>query len=142
MVLLCLLAAIHVFVFSTAFPFFNNVDEPMHFDLVVKYSHGRVPRGAENVSADSAAYITLFNSCAYFGTPDKFPDNRMPSPPWTESSDKMKRDFAVTCAAWQMQDNYEVSQAPLYYALAGLWWDIGKAIGFHDGRLLYWLRFL
>ena len=33
--LLCLFAAIHVFIFSTAFPFFNNVDEEAHFDLVV-----------------------------------------------------------------------------------------------------------
>ncbi len=35
---LCLAAAIRVFVFSAAFPFFNNVDEVAHFDLVFKYS--------------------------------------------------------------------------------------------------------
>src|ERR1700722_15242115 len=81
--LLSLLGAVHVLIFSAAFPFFNNVDEPIHFDLVLKYSHGQVPRKLETISADSAAYLALFNSCAYFGTPDKFPGNRMPPPPWT-----------------------------------------------------------
>ena len=41
--LLCLLAAVHVFVFSAAFPFFTNVDEPAHFDLVINYSQGHIP---------------------------------------------------------------------------------------------------
>ena len=31
---LCLAAAIRVFAFSAAFPFFNNVDEQAHFDMV------------------------------------------------------------------------------------------------------------
>ena len=44
--------------------------------------------------------------------------------------------------SWRAQVNYEVSQAPLYYALAGLWWHIGQRAGLADGRLLYWLRFL
>jgi hypothetical protein len=42
--LLALLAAVHVFIFSAAFPFFNNVDEQIHFDLTVKYSQTHVPR--------------------------------------------------------------------------------------------------
>jgi hypothetical protein len=47
--LLCVFAAIHVFIFSATFPFFNDVDEQAHFDLVVKYSHGHVPRTLENM---------------------------------------------------------------------------------------------
>ena len=42
--LLCLLAAVHVFIFSAAFPFFNIVDEQVHFDLAVRYSQGNLPR--------------------------------------------------------------------------------------------------
>ena len=30
-VVLCMLAAARVFIYSAAFPFFNNVDEQMHF---------------------------------------------------------------------------------------------------------------
>jgi hypothetical protein len=44
-------AAIRVFVFAAAFPFFNNVDEQAHVDLVVKYSHGNVRfTGHRNIS--------------------------------------------------------------------------------------------
>ncbi len=41
--LLCFMAALHVFIFSAAFPFFNNVSEAMRYDLVLTYSSGRVP---------------------------------------------------------------------------------------------------
>ena len=140
--LFCLVAAIHVFVFSAAFPFFGSVDEPSHFDLVVKYSHGHVPRNQEPFSPDSAVYLTLFSSCAYLGTPDKFPGNQMPSPLWTEPVEQMKREFAAECAGWQLNKNYEVSQCPLYYALAGAWWRAGELCGLNNGGLLYSLRFL
>ena len=42
--LLCLLAAVHVFIFSATFPFFNVVDEQVHLDLAVRYSQGNLPR--------------------------------------------------------------------------------------------------
>jgi hypothetical protein len=140
--ILCCVAAIHVFIFSAAFPFFTNIDEPIHFDLVVKYSHGHVPRKLETLSPDSSIYLSLYSSLAYFGTPDSFPDQKLPSPPWTQSVEKMQHDLVLNSAAWQAQQNFEVSQPPLYYALAGLWWHIGKWCGFEGGRLLYWLRFL
>lgn len=140
--LLSVLGAVHVFVFSAAFPFFNNVDEPIHFDLVMKYSHGHVPRKLETISPDSAVFLALFSSCAYLGTPDKFPGNRMPPPPWTEPAERMQAEFAAEKAAWQSQENYEISQTPLYYTLAGAWWRAGRLFGLQGGRLLYWLRFL
>ena len=138
--LLCVLAAFHVLVFSAAFPFFNNVDEGIHFDLVVKYSQGRVPQGKELVSPESAAWLAQMNSHAYLGTPDQ--NGQLPPPPWTLSAGAQQRALAARSASWRAQQNYEVTQAPLYYALAGFWWDVGQWIGLSDGRLLYWLRFL
>lgn len=140
--LLCVLAAIHVFIFSAAFPFFNNVDEPMHFDLAVKYSHGQLPRGQEVISPDAATYLALFASCAYFGTPDQFPGGTLPAPPWTEQPQKVQQDLLLNKTAWQSLENYEVSQPPLYYALAGALWRTGQRLGVDGGHLLYWLRFL
>jgi hypothetical protein len=139
--LFCLLAAMHVFVFSAAFPFFNNVDEPMHFDLVVKYSHGEAPLGKETVSPDSATWLALYSSCMYFGTPDKFPGGKMPAPPWTESAQIMERDLNVNRAAWHSLENYEVSQAPLYYVLTGAVWSAGRRLHMDPGHVLYCLRF-
>src|SRR5436309_13426280 len=62
LILICLLAAVRVFVFSAAFPFFNNVDEPSQFDLVVKYSRGEIPCGFTPFAAESAALIPLYSS--------------------------------------------------------------------------------
>ena len=39
--LLCFIATLRVLVFSAAFPFFTNIDEDLHFDLVTQYSHAR-----------------------------------------------------------------------------------------------------
>jgi branched-subunit amino acid transport protein len=140
--LFCTLAAVRVFIFSAAFPFFNNVDEAIHFDLVLKYSHGDVPRKMETISPDSAGYLALMNSHAYLGIPERFPGGQLPPPPWTLPAEKMKQDLDTRSADWQIQENYEVSQTPLYYSLAGAWWHVGQWLGFHDGRLVYWLRFL
>ncbi|HEV2329043.1 MAG TPA: DUF2142 domain-containing protein [Verrucomicrobiae bacterium] len=140
--LLCVAAAIHVFIFSAAFPFFNNVDEAFHFDLILKYSHGEAPRRIEPISADAASFLALMNCHAYFLRPDQYPGGVFPPPAWTLPADQSAQDIAARSANWQTQENYEVSQAPLYYTLAAIWWHIGGWIGFHDGRLVYWLRFL
>ena len=55
-------AAVHVFIFSAAFPFFNNVDEQIHFDLAVKYSQGHVPRALERVSAEATPYVVIYGT--------------------------------------------------------------------------------
>ncbi len=136
--LLCILAAIHTFIFSAAFPFFNNVDEPAQLDLVLQYSHGQIPRKMENTSKEASIYLALFCSCAYLG-PTTGP---IPPPSWTQPVEKMRRDLAINSTGWQTQKNYEVSEPPLYYTLAGLWWNLGKLLGFSEAHLLYWLRFL
>jgi hypothetical protein len=136
--LLCTFAAIHVFIFSAAFPFFNNVDETEHFDLVLQYSHGQVPRHMTNDSREASVYLALFCSSAYFG-PTAGP---IPPPPWTQPPEKMRRDLEFNSRGWQLEQNYENSEPPLYYFLAGSWWHIGKWLGFDGGRLLYWLHFL
>jgi len=48
----------------------------------------------------------------------------------------------VTRAAWQKEINWESSQPPIYYAVAGFWWRLGKGIGLTGIESLYWIRFL
>lgn len=140
--LIGLLAAAHVFIFSAAFPFFNNVDEQIHFDLAVKYSQGRIPRALEPVSDQAVNYIVLCSSSAYVGIPTDFPDGTFPPPPWTQPLEKIRPALIAKTAAWRAVTNYEASQPPLYYTLAGWWWQLGKLLGFDGGHRLYWLRFL
>lgn len=140
--ILCCAAALHVLIFSAAFPFFNNVDEPIHFDLILRYSTGAMPHRQQKVLPETVEYIAYFNSPAYYAAPKELPGGRLPPPPWTESPEKKRQDFEANCLQWQSLENYEVSQSPLYYAITGLWWDFGKWLGLHGGQRLYFLRFL
>ena len=137
--LLCLLAAAHVFLFTAAFPFFNNVDEQAHFDLVVKYSHGEIPRRLEPVSAESAQYIVTFGTLEYLGD---FHGEPVPPTPWTQPAEKVSRALFADENTWKRVRNWESAQQPLYYTVAGTWWRLGRRLGFEGGQLLYWLRFL
>jgi len=141
--LLCLLAAAHVLVFSAAFPFFNNVDEGAHFDLVIKYSQGSIPLGLAPFSAESVRYLVICGSPEYLNDPVTLVGGRFPPPVWTEPPTENTRQWLLALGArYRAQTNHESMQPPLYYALAGLWWHLGRGLGFEAGQLLYWLRFL
>ncbi len=139
--LLCLLAAVHAFVFSAVFPFFNNVDEQIHFDLVVKYSQGHIPRALEPVSPNATPYVVIYGTHEYLWASNDFPIEQFP-PPWTQPVEKIAPKLLAWEASWNRVTNHEASQPPLYYALAGLGWRTGTVLGLHDGFLLYGLRFL
>ena len=139
--LLCAVAGLRVFVYAAAFPFFNNVDEQAHFDLVMKYSRLRLPAAMENYSPESAAWIALFGSPEYLMTPDKFPDGKFPPPHWLHPSEPVPPHFGGSEPIWANLPNHESTGGPLYYVLAGLWMDLGRGCGFDNIYLLYWIRF-
>src|SRR5213083_3796441 len=60
--LLCVAAALRVFIFSAAFPFFSNIDEDLHFDLITQYSEGRLPRAFEPLKEESLSWIVPYAS--------------------------------------------------------------------------------
>jgi hypothetical protein len=125
---LCLVAAVRIFVFSAAFPFFNNVDEQFHFDVVFKYSHGRLPLAPlEKFDPETAKIIAVNGTTEYLG---KLRDHPSPS------------EVRSIAASWAKRDNRETWAWPTYYLLAGLWCRLGKLLGLAGGHLLYWIRFL
>jgi Predicted membrane protein (DUF2142) len=140
--LLCFIAAIRVFVFSAAFPFFSNIDEDLHFDLITHYSHARVPRNFEPLQDETLSWIVPYASPEFLFTPEQFPGGKFPPPLWKQSRPDVGADIAATRAEWSSEINFESSQPPLYYILANLWWWIGKRIGFGGIQSLYWIRFL
>jgi len=137
----CLLAALHVFIFSAVFPFFNNVDEPAHFDLIVKYSHGEWPRRMEFLSGESLRYLAVFSSQEYFATETDFPGGRLPPPIWRLPPEQAAPALQFREAGWK-NFNHESAQPPLYYLLAGGWWQLENLAGLRGGSALYGLRFL
>jgi hypothetical protein len=140
--LLCVAAALRVFIFSAAFPFFSNIDEDLHFDLITQYSHSQVPRGFDRLKEETLNWIVPYASPEFLFPPEHFPGAKFPAPLWKEPWSKVEPEIAATRAAWSSEINFESSQPPLYYALASLWWWIGKHIGLVGIQSLYWIRFL
>ena len=137
----CLFAALRVFLFSAAFPFFNNVDEPVHFDNVCRYSHGDIPREIETLSSEATGLIAFYGSPEYVFRPKDVAPMRMPPPLWRYPADLRAATFSRAKNKWRQVGNQEAHQPPLYYALAGAWYKIGKLLGIEGGNLLYWTRF-
>jgi len=138
---LCVLAAIRVFVFAAAFPFFNNVDEQAHVDLVIKYAQGNPPRGTENFSSEAAHYFAAYRSPEYFVAPELY-GGQYPTANWLLPADEQQRVLSEEVSSWESRVNHESGEPPLYYAIAGGWFDLGRALGLHGLVLLYWIRFL
>jgi len=134
----CLLAAVHVFIYGAAFSFFNGVDEPAHFDTVTKYAHGHLPRALEPYTSDTLRAMALFDAKPYLGTNDAI---ELSPPPWTWPADKQAELVAVQKPAVPGAD-YECSQPPLYYTVAGGWWWLAGKLGLSEGNQLYGLHFL
>ena len=138
---LCSGAAIRVFVFAAAFPFFNNVDEQAHVDLVVKYSHGRVPREVEPFAPEPALYFAVYSTPEYFVPPSEY-GGQYPPPNWLISAEERQKILDDEIPFWESRANHESGEPPLYYGLAGRWMNLGHAFGLRGLVLLYWVRFL
>ena len=139
---LCVVAALRVFIFSAAFPFFSNIDEDLHFDLITQYSHAQIPRSFDRLKEETLNWIVPYASPEFLFPPEHFPGGKFPAPLWKEQWSKVEPEIAATRVEWSSEINSESSQPPLYYALAGLWWSIGKQIGLIGIQSLYWIRFL
>jgi hypothetical protein len=140
--LLCLAAAVRVFIYSAAFPFFSNIDEDLHFDLVTRYSHDRVPRSFEPLQDETLNWIVPYASPEFLFLPEQFPGGKFPAPLWKRMGLDSAAEIAVTRAAWSSEINFESSQPPLYYLLASVWWWVGQHLGLIGLPSLYWIRFL
>jgi Predicted membrane protein (DUF2142) len=140
--LLCFTAAVRVLVFSAAFPFFSNIDEDLHFDLIAQYSHGRLPRAFDSLKEETLSWIVPYASPEFLFTPDQFPGAKFPPPLWKQSGPSVEAEITATRAAWNTEINFESSQPPLYYFVASAWWRVGQHVGLTGLQLLYWVRFL
>ncbi|HEY5768033.1 MAG TPA: DUF2142 domain-containing protein, partial [Candidatus Udaeobacter sp.] len=131
-----------VLIFSAAFPFFSNIDEDLHFDLITQYSNAQVPRSFDRLKEETLNWIVPYASPEFLSAPERFPDGKFPAPLWKQPWSKVEPEIAATRAAWSSEINFESSQPPLYYEVAGVWWWIGKQIGLVGIQSLYWIRFL
>jgi hypothetical protein len=152
---LCAAGALRVLVFSAAFPPFHPIDEPFHFDLVVKYSSGHVPHhlGSERFSRETKEAIVLYGTGISQPRPDlvllhNSPEYLNPAPlegvappVWTAPAAMRQAVLPWGTGRWDVV-NYEATEPPVYYGLAGAWYRLGKALGLPGGHQFYWTRAL
>jgi len=141
LVALCALGAVHVLLLSAAFPFFNNVDENAHVDLVNKYARGYWPsRPAELYDPASVRDFSLYGTFEYLNPP--VPDTPYPPPTWTLEPELKSRVLRARESRWVGTVNHEAHSPPTYYVVVAAWRAIGRGLGLDGGTLLYFLRFL
>jgi len=133
---LCAIAALRVFLLSAAFPFFNNVDEYMHLDMVLKYAHGHVPTELEPYDRRTAEAIALY------GSPEFLSPAAAPPPPWLLPAEPREAIVDRIADVWQARLNPESTQQPLYYLMAAGWFHLGTTLGLKGIQAFYWVRFL
>lgn len=138
---LIIFASLRVFLFSAAFPFFNNVDEHAHFDALYKYSRGYLPhKGGELTDKAADEYVYYYGTPYYITRPEDFPDGEVPPPlrllPEEESLRLINEQLDKRAF------NHEAFSPPVYYMAAGSWFNLGKQAGLEGVGLLYWARFL
>lgn len=139
--LLCLIAAARVFIFSAGFPFFNNVDEQAHVDMVFRGSHGYLSHGLVPFTNEAAHYFALFYSPEYFISPGRFENRQFPDPIWKLPVEEQRQVVESKSRFWQSRLNPHSTEPPLYYWIAGTWLGVGQLAGISGGHLLYWIRF-
>ena len=130
-------AAIRVAIFAAAFPFFANVDEQKHVDMVLKYADGVLPQpGRDAYQPEMGQLLGLYGSPEYLLGPGE----SAPPPAWRRPP---AARFAVISASERFlaaRANKEAEQPPFYYAVAGAWLKLGRALGLEEARLLYFVR--
>jgi hypothetical protein len=132
-----------VFLFSAAFPFFNNVDEQAHFDTVYKYARGYLPREiAPKFDVGAAEQIALYATREYLSPPDAAGVGVARRPAWSYPKAAIEAWLPGAVKLRSSRMNHEANSPPTYYLLAGRWYNLGKALGLENGDLLYWIRFL
>lgn len=139
---LSVLAAIRVFVFAAAFPVFSQVDEDLHFDLVLRYARGQIPRTFDLIAPETLKWVVPYASPEFLQDPQQWPEHVFPPPLWKQSGPEADAIAAETRAEWSKEINLECSQPPLYYSVAALWWKVGQMVGITGISAVYWLRFL
>lgn len=136
-VLLSMLAAIKVLVFSAAFPLFSNVDEPKHFDCVWRCARGRPIAGLQKFGPGTVAQVAYFQSCEYIFDPE-LTIVPFEKPGWLLSGDKLKQRLAEQLPGGVQITNIEGVQPPVYYLVYGAWYRLGMLFGASP----FWIRFL
>ncbi len=132
-------AALRVACFAAAFPFFANVDEQKHVDMVLKYADGYLPQpGRDAYQPEMGRLLGMYGSPEYL----LLPSEPAPPPAWRRAPTDTFGVIAASERFLAERANKEAEQPPTYYLVAGGWLRLGRALGLEGAGLLYFVRAL
>ena len=134
-------AGLRVLASCALFPFFDNVDEIQHYDLVVKYSRAELPAALERYGDEAARSVARYATDEYLVSPER--DARIrPRPLAAHPPEEAAEYLPIAVGIWTTEINIESQEPPFYYALAGGAYALARALGLEGMALLFWLRAL
>jgi hypothetical protein len=93
----------------------------------------------EPFSDESISYFVLYGAPSYLATGTNVQE--FVPQPWKLAP--VSRNLLIRTGSQVFQGtDFESSQPPVYYLLAGVWWRIAGGVGLEDGEKLYQLHFL
>jgi hypothetical protein len=123
-------------VLCAAYPFFTNVDEPYHYDVVVKIANGVPTTDLSALSTETAGLLWRWASGAYIWPPKEVAVS--------DSARLVQRAARLSAPIPRShldQTNDEVFQPPVYYWLAAAAYRLVSAAGVPVARRLFFVRF-
>jgi hypothetical protein len=136
---LALFAALRVGCCAAAFPFYANVDEQKHVDMVLKYADGYLPQpGRDAYQPEMGRLLGMYGSPEYLLEPSE----PAPPPAWRWQAEARLAQIDASQRFLSARANKEAEQPPGYYLVAGGWLNLGRALGLSEARLLYFVRLL
>lgn len=142
---LCMMAAVRIFLGAASLPIFNDVDESQHFDLICKYSKGQLPRrGLQRWEMETAQYSFYYCTFEYLHRPESFKqfDYVYPPPIWKLSATLQNDLKQKHLPSLESSVNHEAQSPPLYYVIAAAWSSFGRLLGLQGVHVAYWVRLL
>jgi len=136
------LGGARVFLNASAFPLFCNVDEPLHYDMVVKYASGRLPARPELISGEAASVIAEYASWEYLNEPGPGVPKEELTPPWRLPPATRDRVVGARFRHWTGVVNGESLEPPAYCVVAAGWLKAGEWLGWSGARGAFWIRWL
>lgn len=133
-----------MFVFASAYPFFDPVDEYRHADVVHKYANG-YRSGAEDPVLDPeiAALMASWGSPEYVFQPERFrPGLVLPPPPARDSNPQRAEKVDGLRQLYETRESVDAHGQPVYYWLASRVLLVSRALGQDGIHALYAVRWL
>src|SRR5262249_20741235 len=118
--LLSVLAAVRVFIFAAAFPFFSNGDEDLHFDLITQYSHAQVPRSFDRLKEETLNWIVPYASPEFLFLQGPLPIAKISGAFWERAGGKGRTGDCVNTSGLEQRDQWGIFPTAAVLHVRGL----------------------